>query len=34
MSMNKYPSVQMNIICLLLFLIGITMLIEHPEWFQ
>jgi hypothetical protein len=25
---------QANVICLLAFLVGVTALIEHPEWFR
>ena len=25
---------QANVICVLLFLVGVTALIEHPEWFR
>lgn len=32
--MNKSLSVQVNIICLLLFLIGWAAIVEHSEWFQ
>jgi hypothetical protein len=34
MSKNQYLSLQANIICLLSFLVGMTALIEHPEWFR
>jgi hypothetical protein len=30
---NQYLMLQVNIICLLLALIGITASIEHPNWF-
>lgn len=33
MSNNHYLMLQINIICLLLALIGITASIEHPDWF-
>ncbi len=33
MSKNGYLSLQANIICLLLALIGSTAIIEHPGWF-
>jgi hypothetical protein len=32
--MSKSLSVQVNIICLLLFLIGWAAIVEHSEWFQ
>jgi hypothetical protein len=34
--MNAYKQVclQLNTICLLLFLIGIAAIVEHPKWFQ
>jgi hypothetical protein len=32
--MSKSLSVQVNIICLLLFLIGSAAIIEHSEWFR
>ena len=34
MSTNQYLSLQANIICLLLFLVGIVALFEYPEWFR
>jgi hypothetical protein len=34
MSKNQYLSLQANIICLLAFLVAMTALIEHPEWFR
>jgi hypothetical protein len=33
MRKNDYLSLQANIICLLLALIGSTAIIEHPGWF-
>jgi hypothetical protein len=33
MSNTSYLSLQANIICLLLALIGTAIIIEHPEWF-
>jgi hypothetical protein len=32
--MSKSLSLQVNIICLLLFLIGWTAIVEHSEWFR
>jgi len=31
---DRLLSLQANVICLLLFLVGITALIEHPAWFR
>lgn len=33
MSDDVYFVVQMNIICLLAFAIGVTVLVQHPDWF-
>jgi multisubunit Na+/H+ antiporter MnhG subunit len=33
MSSNNYLSLQANIICLLLALVGATAIIRHPDWF-
>jgi hypothetical protein len=33
MNKNDYLSLQANVICLLLALIGTTVIIEHPDWF-
>jgi hypothetical protein len=33
MSKNDFLSLQANVICLLLALIGATAIIEHPDWF-
>jgi hypothetical protein len=33
MRKNDYLSLQANIICLLLALIGSTAIIKHPDWF-
>ena len=32
--MSKSLSVQVNIICVLLFLVGSAAIVEHSEWFQ
>jgi hypothetical protein len=29
-----YLSLQANIICLLLFFIGVAMILQHPAWFR
>ncbi len=34
MSDPDYLSLQANIVCLLLFILGMTAILEHPEWFQ
>jgi hypothetical protein len=34
MSNTDYLSLQVGIICLLLFVIGTTTIIERPEWFH
>jgi hypothetical protein len=34
MSNTDYLSLQVNIICLLLFVIGTTAVLERPEWFR
>ena len=31
---RDYLSLQANIICLLLFAIGLTAILTHPAWFQ
>jgi hypothetical protein len=33
-SAYKQLCLQLNIICLLLFLIGTAAIVEHPEWFR
>jgi hypothetical protein len=34
MSKDVYLQLQISLICLLLFLNGMTVLAQHPEWFQ
>jgi hypothetical protein len=34
MSETEYLSLQASIICLLLFILSTTTIIEYPEWFQ
>jgi hypothetical protein len=34
MSETDYLALQVNIICLLLFVLGTTAIVERPEWFQ
>jgi hypothetical protein len=34
MSNTDYLALQVNIICLLLFVLGTTAILERPEWFQ
>ena len=34
MSKDVYLQLQVSLICLLLFLNGMTVLAQHPEWFQ
>jgi hypothetical protein len=31
---TDYLSLQASIICLLLFILGTTTIVQHPEWFQ
>jgi hypothetical protein len=33
MTNNDYLTLQLGIICALLFLVGVTAVTEHPEWF-
>jgi hypothetical protein len=30
----EFLSLQANIICLLVFLIGVAMIVQHPAWFR
>jgi hypothetical protein len=32
--MSEYLSLKLSIVCLLLFLNGVTAVIQHPNWFQ
>jgi hypothetical protein len=34
MTENDHLSLQLNAVCLLLFLNGVTAIIQHPNWFQ